>query len=41
MAMRATRVWLWVAALLTLAAAFIGYLQPGLMLDFLNLRYCG
>ena len=23
-----------------LAAAFLAYLQPGLVLDFLNLRYC-
>ncbi len=24
-----------------LAAAYLGYSQPGLLLDFLNLRYCG
>ena len=36
-----TSVWLWTTALLVLAAAFAGYLQPGLLLDFLNLRYCG
>ena len=34
----------WAGAVLlvfALAAAFIAYLQPGLLLDFLNLRYCG
>ncbi len=39
MALR-TNIWLWAAALLLLAAAFAGYFQPGLLLDFLNLRYC-
>lgn len=31
------------AALLALAvaAAFLAYIQPGMLLDFLNLRYCG
>jgi len=34
--------WLGVAVLaLAMAAAFLAYLQPGLLLDFLNLRYCG
>lgn len=39
-----TSVWLWSGAVLlalTVAAAFLAYLQPGLLLDFLNLRYCG
>jgi hypothetical protein len=40
MAMK-TRIWLWGAAFLVLAAAFAGYLQPGLLLDYLNLRFCG
>lgn len=34
----------WVAAvlaLLILVAVFVAYQQPGLLLDFLNLRYCG
>jgi len=34
----------WVAAalaLLILAAVFVAYQQPGLLLEFLNLRYCG
>jgi len=34
----------WVAAalaLLILTAVFVAYRQPGLLLDFLNLRYCG
>lgn len=34
----------WVAAMLAaliLAAVFVAYRQPGLLLDFLNLRYCG
>jgi hypothetical protein len=34
----------WVAAVLAaviLAALFTAYQQPGLLLDFLNLRYCG
>ena len=26
---------------LVLAAAFLAYLQPGMMPGFLNLRYCG
>lgn len=33
----------WIAAALTgliLAAVFVAYLQPGLILDFFNLRYC-
>ncbi|HUW37642.1 MAG TPA: hypothetical protein VMV91_09935 [Rhodocyclaceae bacterium] len=34
------RVWLWATVLLVLAAAFVGYLQPGLLADFVNLRYC-
>jgi hypothetical protein len=30
------------AALLAVAAlAFVGYRQPELLLDFVNLRYCG
>ena len=34
--------WLGVAVLaLAMGAAFLAYLQPGLLLDFLNLRYCG
>ena len=40
-AWRGLRVCLWAAALLLLAAVFAGYLQPGMLLDFLNLRYCG
>ena len=36
-----SHLWLWAAGLLLLAAAFVGYLQPGLLLDFLNLSYCG
>jgi hypothetical protein len=34
----------WVAgmlAVLILAAIFVAYQQPGLLLEFLNLRYCG
>ncbi len=34
----------WVAtvlALVILVAVFTAYQQPGLLLDFLNLRYCG
>ena len=34
----------WVAAalaLLILVAVFMAYRQPGMLLDFLNLRYCG
>ena len=30
-----------VAALVLLALAYHGYLQPGLLLNFLDLRYCG
>jgi len=40
-----TPVWirgLLIAALLVLlVSAYQGYLQPGLLLDFINLRYCG
>lgn len=28
-------------ALVLLALAYQGYLQPGLLLNFLDLRYCG
>ncbi len=34
----------WVAAVLAaliLAAVFVAYRQPALLLDFFNLRYCG
>ena len=34
----------WVAsalALLILAAVFVAYRQPALLLEFFNLRYCG
>lgn len=34
----------WVAsalALLILAAVFVAYQQPALLLEFFNLRYCG
>ena len=31
-----------IAALLALlVVAYLGYAQPGLLLDFANLRYCG
>ncbi len=36
-----SHMWLWAAVLLLASAAFVGYLQPGLLLDFLNLSYCG
>lgn len=29
------------ALLALLAVAYLGYSQPGLLLDFANLRYCG
>ena len=39
------RRWLTAAALLlggaVLAVAFLGYRQPELLLEFVNLRYCG
>lgn len=40
MAMRAS-VWRWATVLLVLAVAFLSYQQPGLLADFLSLRYCG
>lgn len=43
-ARNARRLWLAVgaaAALLALAAGFLAYGRPDLLLDFANLRYCG
>ena len=39
-----TSVWFWTTVLLAaviLAVSFFAYLQPGLLLNFMNLRYCG
>lgn len=39
--MKLARLFLIAAALLILALVWQAYEQPGLLLDFLNLRYCG